>query len=53
MSLKEAVKAQLAAAIAAKAFAQVEDDVINEEKELEGQYAAIKINYETEVINKE
>ena len=31
----------------------VEDDVINEEEELEGQYAAIKIDYETEVIGEE
>ena len=53
MSFKEAVKAQLAAAVIAEVFAQVEDDVINKEKELEGQYSAIKIDYETEVVNKE
>ena len=53
MSLKEAAKAQLAAAVAAEASAHVEDDVINEEEELEGQYTAIKIDYKTEVISKE
>ena len=53
MSLKEAAKAQFAAAVAAEASAQVEDNVINEEEELEGQYAAIKIDYETEVIGEE
>jgi len=53
VSLKEAAKAQLAAAVAAEASAHVEDDVINEEEELEGQYTAIKIDYKTEVISKE
>ena len=49
----KAAKAQLAVAVSAEASAQVEDDVINEEEEREGQYAAIKINYETEVIGEE
>ena len=54
VSLKEAAKAQLAAAVAAEASTQVEDDVINEEEgELDKQYAAIKIDYETEVNSKE
>jgi len=53
VSLKEAAKAQLAAAVAVEASAHVEDDVINEEEELEGQYAAIKIDYETEVISED
>ena len=52
VSLKEAAKAWLAAAVAAEASTQVEDDVINEEEgELDKQYAAIKIDYETEVNN--
>lgn len=50
MSLKEAAKAQLATAVAAEASAHIEDDVINKEEELEGQYAAIKIDYENKVI---
>ena len=50
MSLKEAAKAWLAA-VAAEASTQVEDHMINEEEEeLDEQYAAIKIDYETEVI---
>ena len=54
MSLKEVVKAWLAAAVTAKASAQVKDDVINEEEgELDEQYAAIKIDYKTKVISKE
>ena len=53
MSLKEAVKAQLTAAVAAEASTQVEGNVINKEEELEGQYAAIKINYKTKVIGEE
>ena len=54
VSLKEVAKARLAAAVAAKASAQVEDDVINkEEGELDEQYTAIKIDYKTEVIGKE
>ena len=54
VSLKEAAKAQLAAAAAAEASAQVKDDVINkEEGELGKQYVAIKINYKTEVIDEE
>ena len=54
VSLKEAAKAQLAATVAAEASAQVEDDVIDEEEgELDEQYAAIKIDYETEVIGAE
>ena len=51
--LKEAAKAQLATAIAAKAAAQVKDDVTDEEEEkLDEQYVAIKIDYENEVISK-
>ena len=53
MSLKEAAKARLAAAVAAEASAQVKDDVINEEGELDKQYAAIEINYVTKAISKE
>ena len=54
MSLKEAVKARLAAAVAVEASAQIKDDVINkEEGELNKQYTAIKINYKTKVIGKE
>ena len=54
VSLKEAAKARLAAAVAAEVSAQVEDDMINEEEgELDKQYAAIEIDYETEVIGKE
>ena len=54
VSLKEAAKAQLTAAVAVETSAQVEDDVINkEEGELDKQYAAIKINYETKVNGKE
>ena len=51
MSLKEAAKAQFAAAVAVKALTQVENHMINKEKkELNEQYAAIEINYKTEVI---
>ena len=40
--------------VAVKVSAQVKDDVINkEEGGLDKQYAAIKINYETEVNGKE
>ena len=53
MSLKEAAKARFAAAVVAEASAQVEDDVIDEEGELDEQYAAIEIDYETEVIGEE
>ena len=54
VSLKEAAKAWLAAAVTTEASAQVEDDVINkEEGELDRQYTAIEINYETKVIGKE
>jgi hypothetical protein len=54
VSLKEAAKAWLAAAVAAKASAQVKDNVIDEEEgELDEQYTAIKIDYETEVIGEE
>ena len=48
--LKEAVKAWL---VAAEAFTQVEDYIVNkEEEELIKQYTAIKIDYKTEVISK-
>ena len=51
MLLKEAAKAQLAATITVEAAAQVEDNVTNEEeKRLDEQYAAIKIDYKNEVI---
>ena len=54
MSLKEAAKARLTAAVAAEAFAQVKDNVINkEERELDKQYTAIEIDYKTEVIGEE
>ena len=54
VSLKEAAKARLAAVVAAEASAQVEDDVIDEEEgELDEQYVAIEIDYETEVIGEE
>ena len=53
ISLKEVAKARLAAVIATKASAQVEDNMINkEEGELNEQYAAIEIDYKTEVIGK-
>ena len=49
--LKEAAKAQFAAAVTAEASIQVENYIIDkEEEELDEQYAAIKINYKTEVI---
>ena len=52
MSLKEAAKARLAA-VAAEASTQVEDYMIDEEEEeLDKQYAAIEIDYKTEVIGK-
>jgi hypothetical protein len=48
VSLKEAAKAWFAAAVIAEASAQVEDDIINEEEgELDEQYTAIEIDYET------
>ena len=54
VSLKEAVKAWLAAAVAVEASAQIKDGIINKEKRgLDKQYAAIKINYETKVIGEE
>ena len=53
MSLRGAAKAQLAAAVAAEASARVGDDVINQEGELDEQYAAIEIDYGTEAIGKE
>ena len=54
VSLKEVAKAQLAAAVAVEVSAQVKDNMINkEERELNEQYTAIKINYETKVISKE
>ena len=54
VSLKEAAKAQLATTVATEASAQVEDNVINEEKgELDKQYTAIKINYKTKIIGEE
>jgi hypothetical protein len=54
VSLKEAAKAQLTTAVTAKASTQVKDNIINkEEGKLDKQYAAIKINYKTEVISKE
>ena len=52
MSLKKAAKARLTAAVTAKASAQVEDDVIDEEEgEIDKQYAAIEIDYEAEAIS--
>ena len=48
--LKGAAKAQLTTAVAAKTAAQVEDGVTNKEEKLDEQYAAIKINYNNEVI---
>ena len=54
VSLKKAAKAQLVTVVAIEVSAQVEDDIINkEEGELDKQYTAIEINYETEVISKE
>ena len=53
MSLRGVTKAQLTAAVAAEASAQVGDDVINQEGELDEQYAAIKIDYRTEAIGEE
>ena len=54
VSLKEAAKAWLIAAVAAEVSAQVKDNIIDKEKgELDEQYTAIKIDYETEVIGKE
>ena len=48
---KEAAKAQLATAVAAETAAQVEDGVTDKEEKLDEQYAAIKIDYENEVIS--
>jgi len=49
--LKEGAKAQLTAAVAAEAAAQVEGDVTNKEEEkLDEQCTAIKINYKNKVI---
>jgi hypothetical protein len=54
VSLKEAAKARLTAAVGTKASAQAEDDVIDEEEgELDKQYTTIEIDYETEVIGEE
>ena len=54
VSLKEAAKARLTAAVGTEASAQVEDGVIDEEEgELDKQYTAIEIDYETEVIGEE
>ena len=54
VSLKEAVKAWLTAAVVTEASTQVEDDVINEEeRKLDKQYTAIKIDYKTKVNSKE
>ena len=54
VSLKEAVKAQLTAAVTAGVSVQGEDNIIDkEEGELDKQYAAIKIDYKTKVIGKE
>ena len=54
VSLKKAAKARLTTTVTAEASAQVEDDVIDEEEgELDKQYTAIKINYETKVNGKE
>ena len=54
VSLKGAVKARLTATVAIEASTQIKDDIINkEEGELDKQYAAIKINYETKVNGKE
>ena len=53
MSLEGAAKARLAAAVAAEASAQVGDDVINQEGEIDEQYAAIEIDYRTEAIGEE
>ena len=54
VSLKEAAKAQLTAAVATEASAQVKDNIINEEEgELNKQYTAIKIDYKTKVIGEE
>jgi hypothetical protein len=51
LSLKEAAKAWLAAVVAAEASTSVEDHMIDEEEEeLDEQYAAIEIGYETGVI---
>ena len=53
VSLRGAAKAWFAVAVAAEASAQVGDDVINREGELDEQYAAIEIDYGTEAIGKE
>ena len=54
VSLKEAAKAWLTTAVAAKVSAQVEDHIIDEEEgELDEQYTAIEIDYETKVISEE
>ena len=54
VSLKETAKARLTTAVAVEASTQVKDDVIDkEEGELDKQYTAIEIDYETEVIGKE
>ena len=53
VSLKEAVKAQLAAIVVVEASAQVEDNMIDKkEGELDKQYTVIEIDYKTEVIGK-
>jgi hypothetical protein len=52
VSLKEAAKAQLAAAVAVEVSTQVEDIINKEEEELDKQYTAIEIDYKAEVISK-
>jgi hypothetical protein len=53
VSLRGVAKAQLTAAVAAKASAQVGDNVINQEGELDEQYTAIEIDYRTEAVAEE
>ena len=54
VSLKEAARPWLTAAVTVKAFTQVENDIINKkERELDKQYIAIKIDYRTKVFSKE
>ena len=58
MLIKETIKAWLAAkawlavAVAMEVYAQVENIINKEEKELNEQYMAIKIDYEAAVIGK-
>jgi hypothetical protein len=53
VSLKGAVKAQFAVTVAAKAFTQIGDNMINQEGELDKQYTAIEIDYGTKAISEE